>query len=166
MPDGVSGADLVEKLLASQPRLKIVFYQRLHPPDAVNQEMLTRTGASFLSKPYAQAELTKTVRDGLDKNSGNNGPATANHDAHGNSRAQADVTVAILSDIHHAGSAERAAAKITNFAPSPIPCSAPSRAPIGIDLDAPSARPGTATRPFSGRNRAGGLSRGQWGLFV
>jgi nitrogen-specific signal transduction histidine kinase/CheY-like chemotaxis protein len=78
MPDGVSGADLVEKLLASQPRLKIVFTSG-YTADAVNQEMLTRTGASFLSKPYAQAELTKTVRDCLDKNSGNNGPATANH---------------------------------------------------------------------------------------
>ena len=78
MPDGISGADLVEKLLASQPRLKIVFTSG-YTADAVNQEMLTRTGASFLSKPYAQAELTKTVRDCLDKNSGNNGPATANH---------------------------------------------------------------------------------------
>ena len=78
MPDGVSGADLVEKLLASRPRLKIVFTSG-YTADAVNQEMLTRTGASFLSKPYAQAELTKTVRDCLDKNSGNNGPATANH---------------------------------------------------------------------------------------
>ena len=78
MPDGISGADLVEKLLASRPRLKIVFTSG-YTADAVNQEMLTRTGASFLSKPYAQAELTKTVRDCLDKNSGNNGPATANH---------------------------------------------------------------------------------------
>jgi FixJ family two-component response regulator len=65
-------------LLASRPRLKIVFTSG-YTADAVNQEMLTRTGASFLSKPYAQAELTKTVRDCLDKNSGNNGPATANH---------------------------------------------------------------------------------------
>jgi CheY-like chemotaxis protein len=78
MPDGVSGADLVEKLHASRPRLKIVFTSG-YTANEVNQEMLTRTGASFLSKPYAQAELARAVRNCLDKNSGNNGPATANH---------------------------------------------------------------------------------------
>jgi len=87
MPDGVSGADLVEKLLASQPRLKIVFTSG-YTADAVNQEMLTRTGASFLSKPYAQAELTKTVRDCLDKTAATMARRLQTIDAHGNSRAR------------------------------------------------------------------------------
>jgi hypothetical protein len=34
--------------------------------------MLTRTRASFLAKPYTQAELAKTVRDCLDQNNTSN----------------------------------------------------------------------------------------------
>jgi CheY-like chemotaxis protein len=67
MPDGVSGADLVEKLLASHPRLKIVFTSG-YTANEVNQKMLARIHASFLAKPYTHAELAKTVRDCLDQN--------------------------------------------------------------------------------------------------
>jgi CheY-like chemotaxis protein len=74
MPDGISGADLVEKLLASRPRLKIVFTSG-YTADAVNQEMLTRSGASFLSKPYAQAELARAVRNCLDQNNSSDAAA-------------------------------------------------------------------------------------------
>ena len=75
MPDGVSGVDLAEQLLAGRPGLKIVFTSG-YTANEVNQEMLTRTGASFLSKPYTHAELAKTVRDCLDQSRGN-GVATA-----------------------------------------------------------------------------------------
>jgi CheY-like chemotaxis protein len=71
MPDGVSGADLVEKLQASRPRLKVVFTSG-YTANEVNREMLTRTRASFLAKPYTQAELAKTVRDCLDQNNTSN----------------------------------------------------------------------------------------------
>jgi signal transduction histidine kinase/ActR/RegA family two-component response regulator/HAMP domain-containing protein len=74
MPDGISGTDLAEKLQASQPRLKIVFTSG-YTANEVNQEMLNRTGASFLSKPYTQAELAKTVRDCLDKNNSSDAAA-------------------------------------------------------------------------------------------
>ena len=74
MPDGISGTDLAEKLQASQPRLKIVFTSG-YTANEVNQEMLNRTGASFLSKPYPQAELAKTVRDCLDKNNSSDAAA-------------------------------------------------------------------------------------------
>jgi signal transduction histidine kinase/CheY-like chemotaxis protein/HAMP domain-containing protein len=67
MPDGVSGADLVEHLLTSRPRLKVVFASG-YTADEVNQNVLARTRASFLAKPYSHAELAKTVRDCLDQN--------------------------------------------------------------------------------------------------
>ena len=77
MPDGISGADLVEQLLASRPRLKIVFTSG-YTANEVNQEMLARTGASFLSKPYTHAELAKTVRDCLDQNNSSDAAAVDN----------------------------------------------------------------------------------------
>ena len=77
MPEGISGVDLAEKLLAGQPELKIVFTSG-YTANEVNQEMLVRTGASFLSKPYTHAELAKAVRDCLDQNSRKNGAAADN----------------------------------------------------------------------------------------
>ena len=77
MPDGVSGADLVEKLLTSRPRLKVVFTSG-YTANEVNQEMLTRTRASFLAKPYTHAELAKTVRDCLDQNNSSDAAAVDN----------------------------------------------------------------------------------------
>ena len=74
MPDGISGADLVEKLLASHPRLKIVFTSG-YTANEVNEKMLGRTRASFLAKPYSHAELAKTVRDCLDQNNSNDAAA-------------------------------------------------------------------------------------------
>lgn len=81
MPDGVSGVDLAEQLLAKRPGLKIVFTSG-YTANEVNQEMLTRTGASFLSKPYTHTELAKTVRDCLDQspdNAAGNAALTANN---------------------------------------------------------------------------------------
>jgi signal transduction histidine kinase/ActR/RegA family two-component response regulator/HAMP domain-containing protein len=74
MPDGVSGADLVERLLASRPRLKVVFTSG-YTANEVNQKMLTRTRASFLAKPYTHTELAKTVRDCLDQNNSSDAAA-------------------------------------------------------------------------------------------
>jgi signal transduction histidine kinase/ActR/RegA family two-component response regulator/HAMP domain-containing protein len=66
MPEGVSGVDLAEQLLASRPRLKVVFTSG-YTANEVNQEMLARTHASFLSKPYTHAELAKAIRHCLDQ---------------------------------------------------------------------------------------------------
>jgi signal transduction histidine kinase/CheY-like chemotaxis protein/HAMP domain-containing protein len=77
MPDGISGVDLVDKLLASQPRLKVVFTSG-YTANEVNQKMLARTRASFLAKPYTHAELTKTVRDCLDQNNSHDAAAADN----------------------------------------------------------------------------------------
>jgi two-component system, cell cycle sensor histidine kinase and response regulator CckA len=78
MPDGVSGVDLAERLLVGRPGLRIVFTSG-YTANEVNQEMLNRTGASFLSKPYTHAELAKAVRDCLDQHSQGNGALTANN---------------------------------------------------------------------------------------
>jgi FixJ family two-component response regulator len=69
--------DLVDKLLASQPRLKVVFTSG-YTANEVNQKMLARTRASFLAKPYTHAELAKTVRDCLDQNNSSDATAVDN----------------------------------------------------------------------------------------
>jgi signal transduction histidine kinase/HAMP domain-containing protein/ActR/RegA family two-component response regulator len=65
MPDGISGAELAQRLLASQPRLKIVFTSG-YTANEVNPEMLAKTRARFLQKPYTHDMLAKIVRDTLD----------------------------------------------------------------------------------------------------
>ena len=65
MPEGVSGVELAERLVAETPQLKVVFMSG-YTSDDVSAEMLARTNASFIQKPYGHAELTQTVRDCLD----------------------------------------------------------------------------------------------------
>jgi len=69
MPEGVSGVDLAEQLLAARPALKVVFTSG-YTANEINHEMLARTRASFLAKPYTHAELAKTIRACLDQNDG------------------------------------------------------------------------------------------------
>ena len=61
-----------------------------------------------MHKPYTHAELAKTVRDCLDKTDDDTAAVVVTLDAAWRPDAPGDVTVAILSDIHHAGPAERA----------------------------------------------------------
>ncbi len=75
MPEGVSGVELAEKLLAVQPGLTIIFTSG-YTADEVSPEVLARTRAQFLQKPYSHASLAKVVRSCLDKNAVTNG-ATA-----------------------------------------------------------------------------------------
>ncbi len=67
MPEGVSGVDLSEKLLAAQPDLKIIFTSG-YTADEVSPEVLARTRAQFLQKPYTHNDLANAVRGCLDKN--------------------------------------------------------------------------------------------------
>ncbi len=69
MPEGMSGMDLAEKMIAEQPTLKVIFTSG-YSDDIVSPEMLARTNAKFLPKPYAYADLTRLVRESLDKKSG------------------------------------------------------------------------------------------------
>jgi signal transduction histidine kinase/ActR/RegA family two-component response regulator/HAMP domain-containing protein len=66
MPEGISGVNLAEQLLAKHPRLKIVLTSG-YAANEVSQKLLAKTNARYLQKPYTHAELAKTVRDCLDK---------------------------------------------------------------------------------------------------
>ena len=65
MPEGVSGVELAERLVAGTPELKVI-YMSGYTADEISPELLERTNASFIQKPYGTAELTKVVRDCLD----------------------------------------------------------------------------------------------------
>jgi FixJ family two-component response regulator len=65
MPEGVSGVELAERLVTETPELKVIFMSGYTAED-VSAEMLQRTNASFIQKPYGHAELTKIVRECLD----------------------------------------------------------------------------------------------------
>jgi CheY-like chemotaxis protein len=76
MPEGVSGVDLAGQLLAGQPGLKIIFTSG-YTANEVSPEVLAKTNARFLQKPYTHNDLAKTVRDCLDKKVEANGIAAA-----------------------------------------------------------------------------------------
>jgi CheY-like chemotaxis protein len=66
MPGGMSGRELAVKLLASHPRLKIIFTSGYNV-DETNTDFFRRGGAVFLQKPYTRPKLAKAVRDCLDR---------------------------------------------------------------------------------------------------
>ena len=66
MPGGMSGRDLAVKLMASHPRLKIIFTSGYNVEET-NTDFFRRGGAIFLQKPYTRVDLAKAVRDALDK---------------------------------------------------------------------------------------------------
>lgn len=66
MPEGVSGIQLAEQLIAQNPGLKVVFMSG-YTSDDVSPELLHRNNASFIQKPYGHTELAKAVRDCLDQ---------------------------------------------------------------------------------------------------
>jgi CheY-like chemotaxis protein len=65
MPEGISGMDLAEKMLAEQPGLRVIFSSG-YSDDLVSPETLQRTNARFLPKPYSYNDLTGLVRAALD----------------------------------------------------------------------------------------------------
>jgi signal transduction histidine kinase/ActR/RegA family two-component response regulator/HAMP domain-containing protein len=72
MPEGVSGMELAEQMIASRPRLRVIFTSG-YSDDMVSPEILARNNARFLPKPYAYADLTRLVRECL--NDGQTPPA-------------------------------------------------------------------------------------------
>ena len=66
MPDGVSGAELAQRLLAGQPHLKVIFTSG-YTANEVSTEILNKTHARFLQKPYTQDMLARIVRNTLDE---------------------------------------------------------------------------------------------------
>jgi len=66
MPEGISGIELADRLLAETPRLKVVFMSGYTSED-VGAELHNHANTSFIQKPYGQAELVRAVRECLDK---------------------------------------------------------------------------------------------------
>ncbi|HZF00746.1 MAG TPA: ATP-binding protein [Methylomirabilota bacterium] len=66
MPEGVSGVDLAERLLADRPDLKIIFTSG-YSSHEINEE-LARSQARFLQKPYTHTSIAKFIRDCFDEN--------------------------------------------------------------------------------------------------
>ncbi|MGH7992467.1 MAG: ATP-binding protein [Limisphaerales bacterium] len=66
MPEGISGAELARQLIARHPRLKIIFTSG-YTANEVNTQLLVKTKARYLQKPYTHADLARTVRECLDK---------------------------------------------------------------------------------------------------
>jgi signal transduction histidine kinase/ActR/RegA family two-component response regulator len=66
MPEGISGIQLAERLLTDRPDLKIIFTSG-YSSNEVSAELMARSQARFLQKPYSHNDLAKIVRDCLDK---------------------------------------------------------------------------------------------------
>ena len=66
MPEGVSGMELAERLLASKPGLRIIFASG-YSMDDLDTAFVRDGHAVFLQKPYTHITLAKTVRECLDK---------------------------------------------------------------------------------------------------
>jgi two-component system cell cycle sensor histidine kinase/response regulator CckA len=66
MPEGVSGVDLAERLLADRSDLNIIFTSG-YTSNEISTELMTRSQARFLQKPYSHNDLAKVVRDCLDR---------------------------------------------------------------------------------------------------
>ena len=80
MPDGISGAELADDCWPTSRDLKIIFTSG-YTANEVNAELLAKTKARFLQKPYTHAMLAKTVRDCLDKTDNDPPPWSRHSDA-------------------------------------------------------------------------------------
>ncbi|HEX4646216.1 MAG TPA: response regulator, partial [Verrucomicrobiae bacterium] len=65
MPDGLSGKDLAESLLALKPKLKVIFTSGYNVED-MGAEHGNGNDFKYLQKPYSRFTLAKAVRDCLD----------------------------------------------------------------------------------------------------
>jgi DNA-binding NtrC family response regulator len=64
MPEGISGMELAEKMVAEHPALRVIFTSG-YSDDMVSPDILARNNARFLPKPYAYSDLTRMVRESL-----------------------------------------------------------------------------------------------------
>ena len=66
MPDGMSGRDLAERLMAQRPHLKVI-YTSGYSSDVLGKEPALVEGVNFLQKPYDPRKLAEIVRNHLDR---------------------------------------------------------------------------------------------------
>lgn len=65
MPEGVTGRDLAERLLAQRPGLKVI-YTSGYSLNVKGAELSLQEGVNFLQKPYSPSKLAHAVRECLD----------------------------------------------------------------------------------------------------
>ncbi len=68
MPDGISGMDLAQRLMATNPNLKIIFASG-YSMENFDAGFVEKTHAGFLQKPYTHITLARAVREALDRKS-------------------------------------------------------------------------------------------------
>ena len=66
MPEGVSGRDLGERILAEKPALKVI-YSSGYSLESVSPAFSLEEGSNYLQKPYDPERLARTVRHRLDE---------------------------------------------------------------------------------------------------
>ncbi len=157
MPEGISGVELAERLLADRPDLKIIFTSG-YTSSEINAGLMARIASALPSKTL----LAHHARQDRSRLPGpNRGGALT---PHGQSRVWRH-------DRRHferhplcrpRRTRPRRRIRVSTHRQSPASCSRACLPASG--LDAPSAGSGTATGPFSGWSPAGGLSCGQWRL--
>lgn len=64
MPDGITGRQLADRLMAENPALKVV-YTTGYSPEFIGKDFVLKDGVNFLQKPYPPQKLVQTVRNGL-----------------------------------------------------------------------------------------------------
>jgi PAS domain S-box-containing protein len=65
MPEGIMGGELAERLLARNPRLKVI-YTSGYSPGMAGKDVSLIEGRNFLPKPYSIGKLAQFVRECLD----------------------------------------------------------------------------------------------------
>lgn len=66
MPEGMTGRELADRLLARQPDLKVL-YTSGYSSEVAGRDLSLHGGFNFLPKPYQPSELAKVVRACLDE---------------------------------------------------------------------------------------------------
>lgn len=66
MPEGMSGRELAERLLARKPTLKVI-YTSGYSADATSPDFPLEDGVNFLAKPFEAHQLAQTIRKRLDE---------------------------------------------------------------------------------------------------
>jgi PAS domain S-box-containing protein len=64
MPEGISGRDLAERVLADRPEIKVI-YSTGYSLDVLGSGLTFKEGTNFLQKPYDPETLARTVRSCL-----------------------------------------------------------------------------------------------------
>ena len=62
---GLSGPELARRLMASRPRLRVLYVSG-YPDEAMASQGLLEPDASFLQKPFTPETLARRVREILD----------------------------------------------------------------------------------------------------